>query len=61
MIVFIADGSLCLGLLTLSILAQTMPSGAVHPIIPDGPQGPIRDLPEIPALPRLVLLAHMCG
>jgi hypothetical protein len=34
MIVFIADGSLCLVLLTLTILAQSMPSGAVHPIMP---------------------------
>jgi hypothetical protein len=33
MIVFIADGSLCLVLLRLTILAQTMPPGAVHPIM----------------------------
>jgi hypothetical protein len=33
MIVFIADGSFCLVWLTLTILAQSMPSGAVHPIM----------------------------
>ena len=34
MIVSIADGFFCLVLLTLTILALTMPSGAVHPIMP---------------------------
>jgi hypothetical protein len=34
MIVFIADGSFCLVLHIPTILAQTMPSGAVHPIMP---------------------------
>ena len=34
MIVFMADGSPCLVLQILTILALTMPSGAVHPIMP---------------------------
>jgi hypothetical protein len=34
MIVFIADGLLRLVLLRLTILALSMPSGAVHPIMP---------------------------